>query len=270
MDDLESYFLKNGPLVNTAQRNEMPQMGSGNMGYKVSPNMPIPLQNTIRRQMPYDISAINPNMTMEYKNHPNFDPPDLALVARNDPNSIYFNPRFNGDINKTFEQLVPHEIEHVLQNRASNRYDRSYDQQVLEEYRKAGGRNSVAKTIENSANDYLLFGALKDKGMTPSPYLGDSGGTYSLREQFADLSGLEQAYKKDLTKDPEVRKRFFNNDQALIDAYKATTGLRTERLDAKDLAPMSVTNQVQGPYRSTEPRSTPQKSYIQILSDLFK
>jgi hypothetical protein len=65
--------------------------------------------------------------------------------------------------------------------------------------------------------------------------LGSKGET--LNEYLADLSGIETFKGIDLTKDSFIKRNVFGGDDDLIAEYKAVTGLRQDRLDAKDLAP---------------------------------
>jgi hypothetical protein len=58
-----------------------------------------------------------------------------------------------------------------------------------------------------------------------------------LSEYLADLSGIETFKGIDLTKDNFIKQNVFGGDDDLIAEYKAVTGLRQDRLDAKDLAP---------------------------------
>lgn len=57
-----------------------------------------------------------------------------------------------------------------------------------------------------------------------------------LYEQLADLASIEQTFHVDLTKDPELRKTLFK-DQDVRETYNAITGLRQTRLDPRDLPP---------------------------------
>jgi len=59
-------------------------------------------------------------------------------------------------------------------------------------------------------------------------------------EAIADLSAIETINNIDITKDPIVRKIIFNDNPEYIEVYKAVTGLRTDRLDAKDLPPFTA------------------------------
>ncbi len=141
------------------------------------------------------------------------------------------------------QHTVPHEFEHILQNRVAARQKTTWDSEVVAEYMRLGGTTEALKTnLKRSASSAPLRERLQAiAGSTPAAYLGGlPRGQYSLPEQFAELSSLERYSGKDLTKDPVVRKEFFGNDEALISVYKATTGYRQERMDSKDLPPMTA------------------------------
>lgn len=150
-------------------------------------------------------------------------------------------PRVNSGIKHT----IPHEFEHVLQNMVGERYQKSYDMTVVDEYKKLGGSapKLVDQLVKSAASQKLRSRLEEITGTPVAAYFGKMGrtGDYSLKEQFAELSSIEASTKTDLTKDPVVRKEFFGDDQALIDVYKATTGNRMTRMDAKDLPPMTAT-----------------------------
>jgi hypothetical protein len=79
----------------------------------------------------------------------------------------------------------------------------------------------------------------KTYGVKPV-YLGNKENNRALEEGIADLSAIETTRRKDLTQDPFIRKKLFNDDDDLIQAYKSVTGLRTQRLDARDLPPFTA------------------------------
>lgn len=203
----------------------------------------------IQRQMRYPIQAAVPEVDiMDYVDDPNA----VAAVSRAMPTTILINTQ--GDLKK-FPQTIMHELEHVLQNKASARGS-SYDMQVLDLIKQEGGTmNQLVTALEKSISSVKLKDHLKTKyNLKPSAYIGGvaGGGQFSLRESFAELSALEQQANKDLTKDPVVREEFFNNDKNLIAVYKATTGLRQTRLDAKDLPPMTVQKETPSPSKDKE------------------
>ena len=168
----------------------------------------------------------------------------LGYVDKRLPEVMVLSANLAAQSAKTGIRHTPqHEFEHILQNRVAARYDTSYDRQVIGEYAKLGGNTTaLIQHLERSAASMPLRERLQSiAGTAPAAYIGGlSGKQFSLAEQFAELSSLETFSGKDLTKDPVVRKEFFGNDDALIATYRATTGLRQERLDAKDLPPMTV------------------------------
>ena len=169
----------------------------------------------------------------------------LGQVDARMPNTMVLNEDIAALTARTgIRHTVPHEFEHVLQNRAASRYNATWDSEVLAEYNKLGGStDKLIANLERSAASVPLRERIQSlSGSTPAAYIGGlPGKQFSLREQFAELSSLEAYSGKDLTKDPIVRKEFFGNDEALIATYRATTGLRQERLDARDLPPMTAT-----------------------------
>ena len=174
----------------------------------------------------------------------------LGAVDSRMPRTIIVNENLaDPRVNIGMKHTIPHEFEHVLQNMVGERYNRSYDMTVADEYKKLGGNtNKLVDQLAKSAASQKLRSRLEEITGTPvAAYFGKMAraGDYSLKEQFAELSSIEASTKTDLTKDPVVRKEFFGDDQALIDVYKATTGNRMTRMDAKDLPPMTATPTVQ-------------------------
>lgn len=167
----------------------------------------------------------------------------LGYVERSAPKRMVINELLSQIGGKATKNTVQHEFEHVLQFDAGSRYKKEFDSQVLEAYTAQGGsREKLISNLQRAGGSKTLADHIeKITGIPSTPYIGGmTGGQFSLKEQFAELSSIESASGKDLTKDPIVRKEFFADDQALIDTYKATTGMRTTRLDSKDLPPMTV------------------------------
>jgi hypothetical protein len=206
----------------------------------IDPTIPVHMQNILRKNMPYQPSTVIKNASI--------------LGAIDDPNSIgWVDPKMADKmfINRARQGYFPkntagHELEHMLQFN-TKRYGTNYDNEVLNELDRLSIRRnkptpSLRHVLKSSAantglNDYLT----KMVGEPVAPYIGKMpGGQFSLKEQFAELSSLEQVLRKDLTIDPYVRKHFFMDNQEIIDTYKATSGLRTNRLDPRDLEPMST------------------------------
>lgn len=191
-------------------------------------------------------------------------PADMGGVDRRNPSTILVNPELaNPAIGGGMKHTVPHEWEHVLQNNVDSKYQRDWLGQVMTEYTRIGGDiPKMAATLEKSATSTKLKSHLETLLGTPvADYIGGmKAGWANPREQFAELSSIEQGLKKDLTKDPVVRAEFFGNDQAMIDTYKAVTGYRTQRLDSKDLPPMTA---------SASP-AIPETSVLSKILDLVK
>lgn len=187
----------------------------------------------------------------------------LGAVDKRKPKVIMVNEQLaDPKVNIGIKHTIPHEFEHILQNAVSGRYGKSYDMAVVDEYAKLGGNaDKLVDKLVNSAGSSKLRSHLESIVGTPvATYFGrmSRAGDFSLQEQFAELSAIEAVAKKDLTKDPVVRKEFFGDDQALIDTYKATTGYRTTRMDARDLPPMTAT--------ATPAQPTVSNSVLDIIS----
>jgi hypothetical protein len=173
---------------------------------------------------------------------PGMDHP--ARVPGNAPNTIQYDPR---QMLGLPDSVFAHEQEHVLDNRAKGRYgsDWTKDQGMYDAFVKAGGnpdgdyqQNFRSALANPEVQKHLESIGLSD-GYTsgypvPQPTGMINGAPWN--ELMASMSGYEQAKNVDLTKDPVLGKALFS-DPAFAAAYKASTGLRTERLDAKDLAP---------------------------------
>ncbi len=115
---------------------------------------------------------------------------------------------------------------------------------VKKELKKLGvGENFTNNLIGNKTNSYVhgkggLKKYIQEKYDYDPTYIGTRVGHFS--EGIADLSAIEAINNIDITKDPVVRKIIFNNNPEYIEVYKAVTGLRTDRLDAKDLPPFTA------------------------------
>jgi hypothetical protein len=168
------------------------------------------------------------------------------FVNLNKPNKVYLNPEFV-EQNPT---IPAHEFEHQLAGKGMARY-KNENPDFIEE--------QLSKNIQSLGNFPLTAGKLisefylnsqkpevitrlrelgvKDKII---PYLSRDKSP-PLDEIIAQLSGMETTYNLDFTQDPVLKKILFNNDENLIQSYKAVTGLRQERLDARDLPPYTAT-----------------------------
>jgi hypothetical protein len=153
----------------------------------------------------------------------------------------------NENPEKAAHLLLAHEAEHLLKRRADRDINETFDQLT----KQARGENFLGSLFKTSP--YLLrsrfvkdaansTGYLKDKFKLTLPVYFDPKHVDSsmFHEQVATLAGLEETFGVDLTQDPVLRKTLFN-DPDVRRAYRAVTGLRQTRLDAKDLAPYTLT-----------------------------
>ena len=143
------------------------------------------------------------------------------------------------------DYVLAHEQEHIQQNRAEDRYKTTMNDLWYENLNKAFNIDNprslgfdhpywkFSKNIQSSE----VRNRLKELGAEKDAYLSGTAAKTSTDELFASLSGLEEAKRIDLTKDPVLKKALFNNDLRMMEAYKASTGLRLDRLDSKDLPP---------------------------------
>ena len=218
------------------------------------------------------------------------DVPASYNIGKNIINQNEYMGRFASS--GTGADTLTHEQEHVLQDRGAQRYgesfgsiiDNMFDSVVLkhkgiEEKIKPGtigaygagrgkmhrnlGKDTVVKRLQELGADdaYLTNYTFKDVRA------GSGKDVYNhspLYEVFASLSGLEEANRIDITKDKILRKELFDDNPALIEAYKAVTGLRQERLDAKDLTPYAYTPP------PPEKKRTVRERIVDLFADPFK
>ncbi len=91
---------------------------------------------------------------------------------------------------------------------------------------------------------------------------------YSFEEAVADLSMIEVMNNVDITQDPVIKNVIFNNDPETIQVYKAVSGLRTDRLDAKDLPPFTA-QKIGEPTPPLLPYPDSSKSLLEELKSFF-
>ena len=102
-------------------------------------------------------------------------------------------------------------------------------------YEEAG---DYLKNLKSSLGDVRLGDYLRNKYPDLDfRRLGNPDEKTPLAEYLADLSGIETLKGIDLTKDRFIKNFVFGGDDDLVAEYKAVTGIRQDRLDAKDLAP---------------------------------
>jgi len=204
-----------------------------------------------------------------------YEPLPNAFVSSKNPRVAHFDE----DVTRLFPYVASHEFEHQLEQLADERYYRNQKPQTEKEKIKnsvdlyfGAQTNFLFDNLEKlgvknrrAAVDQIKFGLA---GQEVKNYLAEKFNLdkklpfgrigqpdQPLFEYLADLSGLETHYGTDLTQDPVIKKRVFNNDDRLIQAYKSVTGLRQQRLDAKDLPPYTP--------------QTQEKSFVNYFKDLL-
>jgi hypothetical protein len=201
-----------------------------------------------------------------------------AFVSRQRPNVVVYDP----EVTKEAPYVFSHEFEHQLAAKGLNA--------IAEDYRKGGKTyNQLDINLMSAVNPtaYNFYKILSDQGADNNAVKQMEKGLESVIvkrrlkeilpmdtksdiarigrknqpffEYLADLSGLETEYGVDLTQDPVIRKEVFGDDPVKIQAYKAVTGLRQTRLDAKDIAP----------YTYVPPEPPKPKSITERFMDLF-
>ena len=134
------------------------------------------------------------------------------------------------------KQAVGHEMEHLLA-----RQNAGFTTEPRDRFATMVGDPKFTSVVPDFLNGLKAsLPHLKEKYGIEDGYMTpdfiDKKGSVGLYEIFATLAGAESALNVDLTKDPELRKTMFK-DQNVREAYNAVTGLRQTRLDSKDLPP---------------------------------
>jgi hypothetical protein len=133
--------------------------------------------------------------------------------------------------------IKAHEAEHLLQRRGlgdvGNVFGKFSD--------LAGGEDAARSFVFNILSAYPH---LQEKYNLNEPYfdrriLNQIPAKDLLAEQLASLGAIEQAHNVDLTQDPILRESLFK-DPIHRRTFRAMTGLRQTRLDAKDLPPYTL------------------------------
>ena len=196
--------------------------------------------------------------------------PDNAFVVGGMPNTVFLGTEKakRPDVERTLQ----HEFAHQMEQKARQRYAPndlasemravannwnmppmpSFFMASLEQsmqgdkhLKTAKARNTYDLFTSNFTKPVVierfnkLFGSLPENGRLANPQESP------FDEMMADLNAYEMINKIDATQDPVLKKELFNNDNRLIEAYKAIAPNRADRLDAKDLAP--YTSQYQEP-----------------------
>lgn len=213
--------------------------------------------------------------------------PDYELAPTRNLNNAFVNSRrpnvvvYDPEVTKTNPYVFSHEFEHQLAAKELNA--------IAEDYKKGGrtyDKTDVQLMSLVNPTAYNFYKILSDQGADQNAVKQMEKGFESVIvkrrlkeilpmdtktdiarigqknqpffEYLADLSGLETEYGVDLTQDPVIRKEIFGDDPVKIQAYKAVTGLRQTRLDAKDIAPYTYV-----------PPEAPPKTFRERIMDLF-
>ena len=140
------------------------------------------------------------------------------------------------------KDVLAHEMEHALEYQGAQQQGTSinhlWDSMVGTQ--SSGNRTDLTKRIIEHApylqKNWGLDPASVNEGYFSKKAIDAYGYNLPtiLNEHFATLSALEQNKNKRLTDDPYVRENILTSPTQRA-AYKALTGLRQSRLDAKDL-----------------------------------
>ena len=126
---------------------------------------------------------------------------------------------------------IHHEVDHILQQRSGYKDPmlELLGPQVYTEF-EVKLKDTLKRNKEALAKKY-------PKVFSNSAYFANPSGI-PVTELMAELNAVEDTYKVDLLKDDLLKDVFFNRNVA--DAYKASTGYRRTRMDARDPRPYSM------------------------------
>lgn len=172
---------------------------------------------------------------------------DNAFVKAAEPNVVYIDPTLE------YAGVFPHEFEHQMDFKARQRYNmpqkpdltfwKDAANSVGVEPFRAVTRFTVG--VQNSVKEInKLFKEKTGKELPEFSRLWTAN-QQPLEELLAELSAVESVLNMDFTKDKNLRKEIFKNDEKLAQIYRSMTSGRQDRLDAKDLPPFTV--QIQKP-----------------------
>lgn len=186
-----------------------------------------------------------PNYTVKDMPHRIGSPEyNLGYVDMRRPNETFIDPAGLLGV----PQVPAHEFEHQLEGKAIARYGKdttpveAFFVQNLTELNNKDDMVAGAKAfqfMDSLKNPEVKKYLMKNYDIGAPGRIGNKD-EQQWYELIADLSGIETYTGKDLTQDPYIRSNVFNNDDTLIEAYKSVTGLRQDRLDARDIAPYSI------------------------------
>jgi len=162
-------------------------------------------------------------------------------------------------------------VNHMANSIYSDILTREEARLVKKELEKLGVNKNFTDNLTKMDENYKYGkGALKkyiqEKYDYNPTYIGRGLKDYfdigNFTEGIADLSAIETINNIDITKDPVIRKIIFNDNPEYIEVYKAVTGLRTDRLDAKDLPPFTA-------QKPPPKEKSKLKKYIEEIEDIL-
>lgn len=123
-----------------------------------------------------------------------------------------------------------HELDHILANRSGTKYVHPIVD-ILGPNIATVLENRLNETIKKNKND--IFKEFPEIASTA--YFHRSA---PIDELMASLNSLEDTYKIDVTKHPLFKDAFYSKNA--VDAYRASSGYRRTRMDAKDPSPYTM------------------------------
>ena len=164
-------------------------------------------------------------------------------VNRNNPNTVFFDQReadlYGGDK----KQILAHEMQHQIEWTTKQKGQAeafAVDYAWLKNAKELGkdGRYFY-DMLQTRLVDPKVQERLIELGAVPANRVSNNPQKQSLKELLADLSSFETVNKIDITKDPVLKKRLFNDD-TLTKLYKSTTGMSGVVIGDSDYSPYSL------------------------------
>lgn len=189
-----------------------------------------------------------------------------SYVNRNNPNTVFFDQREADLYGANKAQILAHEMQHQIEGTTKQKGQAesfAVDDAWLKNAKQLNkdGRYFY-ELMQKRLVDPKVQERLIELGAVAANRVFDNPQKQSLRELLADLSAFETANKIDMTKDPVLKKRLFNDD-TLTKLYKSTTGMSGVVIGDSDYAPYSL--------EAAEAWGTipPEKSVTQQIKDFL-
>lgn len=163
-----------------------------------------------------------------------------------------FEPTRKGQGFRVKPHTVAHEAEHLMARRAfgfSSSINGRWDEILNDKYDRYDNPSpqTRAQFTEQMGGlmDYMEEKYGSTSGYFSPRYIAKHEPGALLYEQLAEMAAIEVVQGVDLTKDPVLSQTVFK-DKKIREAYRALTGLRQSRLDAKDLRPHTAYDEKTG------------------------